>query len=333
MIVCKFGGTTTTQSSCLKSIKNIIKLDDRKVFVFSAIGKINKNDEKLTDILISYTKTKNKNLIIKIKQKLNYLCNLTGEKININYYINKYIKKFNNDNDSEYFISRGEYLTALIMSKYLNVKFIPAEKLIYLNNGDICYKKIKNKLNYYLKKYKKIVTCGFYGIDNKKIKLFERGGGDISGAIIAHSVNAVCYENFTDQNGIKEVNPQIVKNAKTIKYISFSDCSVFLSCDANVLHKEVCNILKDGDTIIKVKNILSPNKNFTTIDKRSHNCIFVCFKRLNDYCQIVVKTNSMDKLRCFYDSINYISKKYVYICTDVVHVNKMIKQIYFNIVK
>ncbi len=333
MIVCKFGGTTTTSQSALHNIQKLVKDDQRTVLVFSAIGKTENDDNKLTDLLIEYTIKKEKTILIKIYNKLKYLCDLTNVKFNILYYLKKYQKKYLLDNDSEYFISRGEFLTSKILSKYLNIIFIPAEKIIYFEKDKLCYDKIEKKLNYYLKKYKKILIPGFYGISDGKIKLFSRGGGDITGAVIARVIKAKYYENYTDENGIKEVNPKFVKNARTIKYMSIDDCQLFSSCDAKVLHKDVCKILKYTNVVIKVKNIFSPSKNFTTIDHNNHACIFVCFKCLGDYCQIVVKTTSLDKLKKFYDNINYISKKYVYICTDIHSVNKMIKQIYFNIAK
>ncbi len=333
MIVSKFGGSTTTSALALNNLKKLAKLESRCVFVFSAIGKIENDDEKLTDMLINYTIEKNEDILNKIKNKLQYLCKLTNVNTNICYYLKKYKEKLEKDKDSDYFISRGEYLTSKIISKYLNIKFIPAEDVIYLNNDEPNYEKIQKKLKYYLKKYKKIIIPGFYGIYNNKIKLFARGGGDISGAIIARALCAKCYENYTDQNGIKEVNPNFVKNAKTIKFMSIEDCHLFSSCDAKILHKDVCEILKNTNVVIKVKNIFSPYKNFTTIDHYNHSSSFVCYKTLGDYCQIVVRTNSVDKLKKFYECINYISKKYVYICTDINNAKSMIRQIYSNIAK
>ena len=333
MIVCKFGGSATTSELTLKNIKKICKNKERNIFVFSAIGKNNKNDNKLTDLLIEYTKKHQKKILNKICEKIYLLCKLTKNKQNISAQINKFAQKLDTDGDCQYFISRGEYLTAKIMAKYMNIKFIPAEKLIYFKDGNIDYKKINKKLNYYLKKYTKIVTSGFYGVENKKIKLFSRGGGDVSGAVIAKAICADIYENYTDEFGIKQINPNFVKNAKTIKIMSMSDCKIFCECDAGVLHKDVCKILIDTSVIIKVKNILSPTKNYTTIDHKNHNCKFVCYKLLNDYCQIVVRTDSVDCLKKFYDSINYISQKFVYICTDVKHLHSLIRRIYFCIAK
>ena len=53
MIVSKFGGSSTTNINAIKNIKKLKEQnDDRVVFVFSAIGKNNKSDTNITDLLI-----------------------------------------------------------------------------------------------------------------------------------------------------------------------------------------------------------------------------------------------------------------------------------------
>ena len=53
MITCKFGGSCTVQERAIKNIKKIKKnSNERKIFVFSAIGKSDDSDTKVTDLLI-----------------------------------------------------------------------------------------------------------------------------------------------------------------------------------------------------------------------------------------------------------------------------------------
>lgn len=331
MIVCKFGGKSTTKSEALENIKNLAKNKNRQIFVFSAMGKCDDKDIKLTDLLIDMTKSEQSfNLgMRKLKNKLKYLCNLAKIKININYYLRKIKLNYLKTKNKEYLISRGEYLTSIIMSKYLKIKYVDAKKIIYFKNNEINYQKINEKTQYYLKKYKKFVTSGFYGIDeNKKIILFPRGGGDITGAVLSKVTNAKIYENWTDTNGLKMVNPEIVLEGKQIKKISYKDADVMTSCDANVLHNDVCKILGNTKTITKIGNIFCPKVSPTILDNHNHKCNFVCYKKINDYVQVVVKTNSVDILRKFFDLINYINKSYVYLCTDNNNYKKIIRDIY-----
>ncbi len=303
MIVCKFGGKTTTS---LDAIKNVMQLknqnNDRVVFVFSAIGKENDNDEKITDILIKCTEQfKKKKDTTKcfdiIKNKFDELLKKTNVKVDIKKQINKIKNKFFKNKNKNYLISRGEYLTSLIMSKYLNLHFVPAEKIIFFNKKTLNVKKTYKKLNYYLKKYKKIVVPGFYAIDeNKNIKLFSRGGGDITGAIIAKVLNYSVYENWTDIVGIKQINPKLKKGAKQIKQISYKEAYLMTSYDTTVIHKDCAKILKDTKTLIKINSIFDIYSKPTVIcNQKSDNSCFVVYKKIGDKYVVLIKTNSKKK--------------------------------------
>lgn len=56
---------------------------------------------------------------------------------------------------------------------------------------------------------KRAVIPGFYGADAQGgIHTFPRGGGDITGAVIARGVRADLYENWTDVSGVFADNPK-----------------------------------------------------------------------------------------------------------------------------
>ena len=322
VIVCKFGGSSTTNLIALKNIKKISKNKERKILVFSAFGKPFFSNKKLTDVLLEKD-------IKKTKMYFEYLCQITNTNFNVGQYIDNIYNIYSKNNNIDYLVSRGEFFTCLVMSKYLNIKFVPAEKIIYFDKKEINYKKISQKIKYYLKKYDQIIIPGFYGVDEfNNIKLFSRGGGDITGGILAKCVGANLYENYTDTSGIKMVNPLILESSKTITNISFLDALVMTSCDANILHNNVCKILQDTNTKVEIKNIYNLNSQKTVIDNQNHKCQFVCFKQVGDYIQIVAKTNSVDKLKKYYDQINYINSKYVYFCSDVCGYKQLIKGIY-----
>jgi len=70
IIVTKFGGSSITSFKDIERIKKITKDDTkRKIIVVSAPGKRNKEDIKVTDILIELAKTKNPALIKKITDR------------------------------------------------------------------------------------------------------------------------------------------------------------------------------------------------------------------------------------------------------------------------
>lgn len=297
MIVCKFGGTATTALSSIKNIQKLSRNKKRKVFVFSAIGKQNNQDIKITDLLIEYSNCKNKNklnyILNKIEYKFNQLLKLTNQKINIKKELIKILKIYKQNKSADYLISRGEYLTSKIMSGYLNIKFIPAEKIIYFKNNLLNEIKIKNKLNYYLSKHKQIIVPGFYGVDeNKNIKLFSRGGSDISGAIISKLINAKIYENWTDVNGVMQINPQI-SQSKQIPRLNYLELDIITSLDAKVIHNDCVKVLKNTNIKLYVKNIFNPKSKPTKVYKKCKKInMFIGYKILDDNVEVVIRHKS-----------------------------------------
>ena len=332
MIVCKFGGSATTDLVAIKNIKKISKNQRRKIFVFSAIGKDECLPIKLTDLLIQYceseTEIEKKKNFNKIKEKINKLIYLTKVKINLNYYLNK----IKNSHDKNYIISRGEFITTKIMSKYLNIKFIPAEKIICFFNNKIDFKNTQINLNYYLKKYDRICTCGFYGVDlvNKEIVLFERGGGDTTGALITKMTNSIIYENITDISGVKAADPKIIKNPDTISKIGYQEMAIISHYGGSVLHESVCLLLKESKVITKIINIFNLKSEKTIINKNYYFVKFVGYKKY--------KTNIKIIFNCENDLLSKIknvkkNKKYYYIISDENNYQNDLRNIYNIIFK
>jgi len=164
------------------------------------------------------------------------------------------------------------------MSKYLNIPFIPAEKIFYFKNNEIDFNKIKLKLHFYLNKYPQIIIPGFYGVDEgNRIKLLSRGGGDVSGAIIAKILKPCVYENWTDVDGVKEVNPAILKSS-TITKMNYNQLALMTKLDAKVIHPDCANILKGENVELQVRNIFNLNSLFTTVDDQSEWSNFVSYQ-------------------------------------------------------
>lgn len=289
MIVCKFGGSATISEDALVNIKALCKDKERAVLVYSALGRENENEKKLTDLLIELTKNKNnqKELINQIKQKFNIFLEKINVKININKKIDLILKEYNKNNDEKYLISRGEYLTSYLMSKFLKIKFIPAEKIMFFKNGKINYKKIKEKLKKYINRCKRILIPGFYGVDeNKNIVLFSRGGSDVSGAIFARALAPCVYENWTNEAGIKEVNPSICQS-QTIKRMNYNQLKIMTQADATVIHHDCSDILKGRKIVLQVGSILDLTQPKTIVSDRARKSFFVSFKEEKNKIKII----------------------------------------------
>ena len=302
MIVCKFGGKATAFNKTIKNIKLLSKKNERKIFVFSAIGKQHEGDIKLTDLLIKLAKeidcnSNYQNTYSKIINKLDFLNKTTKVNVDFLSYLASCVNRYKYNKDFNELISRGEYITTYIMAKYLGVEFVPAEKILHFKNEKIDELKTKKMLEFYLKKYDKIAVPGFYGIDeNRQITLLSRGGGDVTGAIVAKLLNAQTYENWTDVKGIKQVNP-ILFHSKQIRKMNYLDLEFMTTFDAKIVHKDCAKILQETDAILKVGSIFSPFSTPTLVFK---NCkeknFYICYKQNEDNVDIYVhkKNNQIE---------------------------------------
>ena len=137
--VVKFGGSSVANAKQFKKVKDIIDSDaSRKFIITSACGKESKDDNKVTDLLyVAHAHVKYKlsaddvfSMIEKkyyeIKNELNLHLDLEKEFASIK-------EKIKEDNDVDYLVSRGEYLTALLLSEYLGAKFIDATDVFIFN--------------------------------------------------------------------------------------------------------------------------------------------------------------------------------------------------------
>ena len=264
--VAKFGGSSVADAEQFKKIKKIVKADNsRKFIVVSAVGKANKNDIKVTDLLyVLYSHVKygvdyepilktieNKYYSIRNELKLN--TDLESEFKTIR-------SKLNKQSDVDYIVSRGEYLTAILMADYLKGDFLDAQDCIFFDyRNNFQYSHIEESLKRYIKSKNVVIIPGFYGsLPNGKIKVMSRGGSDITGAVIANVVNADVYENWTDVSGILIADPRIVDNPKSVNEITYNELREMSYMGASVLHDEAIFPVKEKSIPLNIKNTNKP---------------------------------------------------------------------------
>lgn len=267
MRVSKFGGSTLARREGVENVLSLARDSERRVLVFSAIGRAG-GEEKLTDILISAYKVYRhtgvvylemaKERIACLKRMLDIEFDIEGEFASIE---NMFILCKSYD----YLISRGEYLTAKMFALKLALPFVDSYHLLFFKNGNVDFSR-SNALKEVMKKHEQIVTCGFYGNENDRVKLLPRGGGDLSGAIFVKFLHAKEYEIFTDVDGIKQINP-CFGESKTLKTLSYGDLNFMTKLDASVVHRGCTEVLKNTKTRIIVRNSFDLQKEGTIIAK------------------------------------------------------------------
>lgn len=271
--VVKFGGSSVANADQIKKIKKIIQQDnDRNLVVVSACGRSHPEDHKITDLLYLCHAHLQYNVpcdpifaliterFLTIKQELHLTWNIEEE-------LKQLKEELIPTIDLEYLVSRGEYFTARLLSEYLNYQFVDAKDLIFFHfDGTIDYPQTQKMLKQTLQQFPQIIVPGFYGsMPNHAIHIMSRGGGDVSGSILANAWDADVYENWTDVSGILSADPRIVKQPEPIDIITYNELRELSYMGASVLHEEAIFPVKHKNIPIHILNTNDPAHDGTII--------------------------------------------------------------------
>ena len=276
--VVKFGGSSVASSGQFKKVKDIVLSDDkRKIVVVSAPGKRVKEDDKITDMLYllsSHVKYNidASNLIEKIASRYEEITNELSLDFDIKKEFDSIMQDVKNGAGEEYIVSRGEYLCAKLMSKYLGYEFVDASEIVRFNyDGTLNEEVTAELINSKFSEVGKMVVPGFYGAyASGEIKLFSRGGSDVTGSLMAMGVNAGKYENWTDVSGMLVADPRIVKNPIRIEEVTYDELRELSYMGASVLHEESVFPVRELNIPIYVLNTNKPNEPGTKICRESN---------------------------------------------------------------
>ena len=106
----------------------------------------------------------------------------------------------------------------------------------------------------------KAVIPGFYGAKSDgQVHTFSRGGSDITGAILANTLDAKLYENWTDVSGFLMADPKIVESPKAIEIITYKELRELSYMGAPVLHEESLFPVKNKGIVVNIKNTNFPD--------------------------------------------------------------------------
>lgn len=274
-IVTKFGGSSLADANQFKKVKDIILSNDaRRYAVPSAPGKRNSKDSKITDLL--YLCHAHVSTGISFDEVFNHIrdryLGIVND-LNLDFDISKHLdivkQDLENGASSDYAASRGEYLNGLILANYLGFEFVDAKDVMIFNgDGSLDSDATDSALKAKLSKTPKAVIPGFYGADKEgNIITFSRGGSDVTGALVAASIDADLYENWTDVSGFLMADPRIVSNPKPISKITYSELRELSYMGASVLHEDAIFPVREIGIPINIKNTNRPEDEGTFIVK------------------------------------------------------------------
>ena len=276
--VVKFGGSSLADAGQFKKAADIVRADpSRRYVVPSAPGKRFSGDDKITDLLYScYEKAAHGESFDEVFETVCSRYNdiirdlgMDGYSLDdeFTYIRNALLHRAGRD----YVASRGEYMNARILSRYLGYDFIDAAEVIFFgDNGAFDSEETNKVLRDVLSRHDHAVIPGFYGtMPNGTIKTFSRGGSDITGAIVARAAGADLYENWTDVSGFLAADPRIVDDPAVIDVITYRELRELSYMGATVLHEDSIFPVRYAAIPINIRNTNDPSAPGTMIVPRA----------------------------------------------------------------
>lgn len=272
--VTKFGGTSLASAEQFRKVKEIIMSQpDRRYVVASAPGKRFSDDIKVTDLLNeSYRLAAASDDFHPVLQKIHdrfsdILTELSISGFPLDEEIEIIAEHLGTSPNADYLASRGEYLNSKILASFLEYTFVdPAGLILFDDNGNLDSVATRTKLGERLGEVERAVVAGFYGsYYDGTVKTFSRGGSDITGSLVAQSVKADIYENWTDVSGMLAADPRIVNNPVPIDYISYQELRELSYMGASVLHEDAVFPVRESGIPINIRNTNRPDDPGTMI--------------------------------------------------------------------
>lgn len=271
--VCKFGGTSLADAAAIKRVVRLLQSEDKRYILPSAPGKRFDGDEKTTDVLYAIFEAKRRGdcaTVQRLFQDLEQRFESVAQPFGLGAFVGEILleqkRLFKGEVSRDFLASRGEYVTARLLAKILDLPFFDGADYIVVSQGGRVDEGSYERLRSALKNEKRAVISAFYGRDKAgKIKTFPRGGGDISGAVVARAARADVYENWTDVDGVYAANPQIVRQPKKIRTLSYAQLNVLSLFGSNVLCGAAILPLIGTGIPVLVKNTFFPSRAGTLV--------------------------------------------------------------------
>lgn len=236
ILIQKYGGTSVqnkeNRKHVLKHIQYALEQNFKIIVVVSALGR--KPASYATDTLLSLV---------------------------------DYPAHHNSDREIDLLMSCGEILSSIVLSNELQKEAVRATVLTGGQAGIITnaeYNRAKilevrtSRILKELETSDVIIVAGFQGqTDTGEITTIGRGGSDTTAAALGASLNVQRIEVFTDVSGIMTADPRIVKSAKHLDVVTYTEICNLAYQGAKVIHPRAIEIAMQSEIPIKIRSTYS----------------------------------------------------------------------------
>lgn len=227
-IVMKFGGTSVADIAKIKNVANIIAKQSKTADVAVVVSAMGKTTNALTALAHQIT-----------------------DKPNLR--------------ELDALLSTGENTSVALLALALNSIGVPAKSFNAMQLGIITNDNFGDAeimhINTWSIPYKVIpVITGFQGItEHGDITTLGREGSDTSAVAIAAAIVADYCDIYTDVDGVYTADPNVVKDAKKLDFISYDDMLKMANNGAKVLHPRSVSTAQKYNVPIRVRGTFTPN--------------------------------------------------------------------------
>lgn len=237
ILVQKFGGTSLQSpesiSKVISHIKRAVEMKHKLVVVVSAMGR--NHDPYATDTLLSL--------------------------VNSSYSSNR---------EMDLLMSCGETIAGVVLSNELQSSHVKATTLTggqagIVTTSEFTQAEIKrvdtSRLLGELDNFDVVVVAGFQGqTATGETTTIGRGGSDTTAAALGVALNAEKVEIFTDVNGIMTADPRMVKSARQLKLVTYSEICNLAYQGAKVIHPKAVELVMQANIPLHVRSTYSIEK-------------------------------------------------------------------------
>lgn len=289
MKVCKFGGSSVASAAQIQKVIDIVRADPaRRIVVVSAPGKRDKDDTKVTDLLIECARrgidgndvdSAVEAVVARfraIQEGLGLPEALLAE-IREDLVRRVQVEPEHEGKYTDAIKAAGEdyaarFVAAAFRAQGAVASYVDLRKAGMLLSDEFGNARLLDESYPRLREaFGAIdgiaVVPGFFGYTlSGDIATFPRGGSDITGSIVAAAIRADEYENFTDVDSVYPVDPRIVPEIdRGIREMTYREMRELSYAGFGVFHDEAIHPAVVAEIPICIKNTNRPEAEGTRV--------------------------------------------------------------------
>jgi len=289
MKIIKFGGTSLANGTGIENVVNIIerkvRQGDQITVVASARGNTTDQLEALLESAVKGQAYKSSLATFK-KEQLRPMkrADLKGEFLRLeNLLAGVSLLRDYNQKIKDEVLAQGELLSVKLLSSVLRKKGIEAHPIdarqLIITDGNfgnaspidsLSKEKVLDKFRNYSKSAVPVVT-GFIAANLKnETTTLGRNGSNYTASLLANYLDAEELQNYTHVNGIYTANPDLVKDAKKLTQLSFSEANEMANFGATILHAKTIIPLLEKKINLRILNSFNLEDEGTLITAESN---------------------------------------------------------------